>query len=271
MVMRSVPPSLTQLMKRRLYRLLILLTLIGSAYTGWKYRAPLLHFYHDHIAFTPKPTPKAAPNPQRYQALIADLSAKQKDLGSRYARARTAQEFSSVISESRRTLEEVLPKMMHCWLGTPWDFHGTSETPGVGKIACGYFISTILRDAGFRVERFRLAQQASQNIIATFLPSEEMLITTGESYPDFLDQTISRGPGIHIVGLDNHVAFLVIPASGGPRFIHSSGGAPKCVVDESRENAQALQDSSYRVIGNLTQNDEVIHRWLIGQPWPTKL
>ena len=258
-------------MKRRFYRLLFLLFLVGSAHLGWKYRDPLLHFYRDHIAFTSDRSQKEIPDPQRYQNLIADLSAKQKDLGARYARARTAQDFSSVISESRRTLEEALPEMMRCWLGTPWDFNGTCQTPGSGKIACGYFVSTILRDAGFRVERFRLAQQPSQNIIATFLPREEMHISAGKPYEDFVDQSISRGPGIHIVGLDKHVAFLVIPASGGPRFIHSSGGAPKCVVDEDRANAQALQDSNYRVIGNLTRNDEVIHRWLIGQPWPTQL
>jgi hypothetical protein len=256
---------------KRLYRLLVLLFLAGSAYAGWKYRDPLLHFYRDHIAFTSSTEEKESPNPERYQELLADLSAKQKTLSTRYTRARTAREFSSVISESRRTLEDTLPEMMRCWLGTPWDFNGTCQTPGSGKIACGYFVSTILRDAGFEVERFRLAQQPSQNIIATFLPREEMHIRAGQPYADFLDQSIARGPGLRIVGLDNHVAFLVIPTSGEPRFIHSSGGAPKCVVDEDRENAHALMNSNYRVIGNLTRNDEVIHRWLTGQKWPTKL
>jgi hypothetical protein len=43
----------------------------------------------------------------------------------------------------------------------------TSETPGRGEIACGYFVSTVLRDAGFGVERVRLAQQASERIVRT--------------------------------------------------------------------------------------------------------
>jgi len=223
------------------------------------------------IAFTGHPAPKGTPDPQRYEKLIAELSAKQHDLSSRYASARTAQDFSTIISESRRTLESTLPEMMRCWLGTPWDFNGTCQTPGSGKIACGYFISTILRDAGFKVERIRLAQQASQNIIAPFLPRQEMHITAGQAYSEFLAQTISRGPGIKIVGLDKHVAFLVIAPASPPRFIHSSGGAPKCVVDEDQEHATALQNSRYRVIANLTGNDDVIHRWLTGQAWPTQL
>lgn len=258
-------------MKRRFYRFLSLLILIGSAYAGWKYRDPLLHFYQNHLAFNESSEKEEIPDSERYQELISELSQKQKNLASRYAQARTAQDFSSIISESRRTLENTLPEMMRCWLGTGWDFNGTCQTPGSGKIACGYFVSTILRDAGFKVERIRLAQQPSQNIIATFLPREEMHISASKPYADFVDQTIARGPGIKIVGLDKHVAFLVIPPSGGPRFIHSSGGAPKCVVDEDRENATALQNSNYRVIGNLTRNDEVIHRWLIGAAWPTRL
>jgi len=261
-------------MKRRLYQLLLVLILAGSAFAGWKYREPLVNFYHGMIG-SPGETKEEeeeeeVPDPEHYQELIAELSTKRKDLSARYATARTAQELSSVISESRRTLESTLPKMMRCWLGTPWDFNGTCQTPGSGKIACGYFVSTILRDAGFKIERIRLAQQPSQNIIATFLPRNKMHIRAGQPYAAFLDQVISRGPGIRIVGLDSHVAFLVVPESAGIRFIHSSGAAPKCVVDENREDADVLQRSNYRVTGNLTRSDDFIHRWLTGQSWPTK-
>ena len=258
-------------MKRRLYRFLSLLILAVSAFAGWHFRAPLHAFYQNHLSGSSKSTPKEIPDPARYQELITELAGQRQNLSARYANARTARELSSVISESRRTLEDTLPEMMRCWLGTPWDFNGTCQTPGSGKIACGYFVSTILRDAGFKVERFRLAQQPSQNIIATFLPRSHMHIRAGLPYDQFLDQVTSRGPGIRIVGLDSHVAFLVVPQSGDIRFIHSSGAAPKCVVDEDRQNAGVLQRSNYRVTGNLTANDDVIHGWLTAQPWPTKL
>ena len=29
------------------------------------------------------------------------------------------------------------------WMGTPWDFSGTSQVPRKGSIACGYFVSTV--------------------------------------------------------------------------------------------------------------------------------
>ena len=269
MVIGLVSFNLQKLMKR-LYRLLFLLSLAGTAFAGWKYRDPIISFYRQHIA-SEDSEKKDVPDPARYQELITELEQKRQALADRYARARTAQDFSSAISESRTTLEATLPEMMSCWLGTPWDFHGTCETPGSGKIACGYFVSTILRDAGFQVERFRLAQQPSQGIIATFLPKEEMHIRASLDYDTFLDQVTARGPGIRIVGLDSHVAFLIVPESGDLRFIHSSGAASKCVVDENRKNAGVLRKSNYRVTGNLTDNDEVIYRWLFGEKWPTKL
>lgn len=256
---------------KKLRQLFILLILAGSAYAGWSYRNPLINFYQQKIAKTAPPKSMPKPDPERYQKLISELQQKRINLAQRYSRALTAREISDIIDESQSTLEQTLPPMMRCWLGTPWDFNGICQTPGSGKIACGYFVSTLLRDAGFRVERIRLAQQPSQQIIGTFLSKKMMTIRVGQNYNTFVKQAKERGPGIHIVGLDNHVAFLVIPESGDVRFIHSSGAHPFCVVDEDITKAGALQSSRYRVIGNLTRNPEVIHGWLIDQKWPTKI
>ena len=116
----------------------------------------------------------------------------------------------------------------------------------------------------------RLAQQPSQNILGTFLGDDEMHIQVGADYESFLEKLQSRGPGIYIVGLDSHVAFLVVTDEREVRFIHSSGSRPWCVVDEDRENAGVLQRSRYRVTGNLTANPNVIERWLKGAKFPTR-
>lgn len=42
----------------------------------------------------------------------------------------------------------IIDSLMPCWYGTPWDFNGCTTEPGKGSIACGYFVSTVLRDAG---------------------------------------------------------------------------------------------------------------------------
>ena len=254
---------------KRLSKLVFFVFLGGGAYAGWKFQDQLISFYHEYVRKDKDSYAELVPDPERYQELKADLSEKRRSLSLRYEKARTAQEIASVHREARDTLESALPEMMRCWLGTPWDFHGTARTPGSGKIACGYYVSTVMLDAGFKVERFELAQQASQNIIRTFVPKNDMHKHSDVKYDDFLAKVISRGPGVRIVGLDRHVAFLVVPEGGDIRFIHSSGAAPKRVVDENREDADVLRSSRYRVTGNITGNDQVIHKWLTGGFWPT--
>ena len=202
--------------------------------------------------------------------LKKQLATKRKALASSYHRAANQDAKDAVLVQARETLEGHLLEMCHCWRGTPWDFNGTCETPGSGKIACGYFVSTILRDAGIHCQRVRLAQQASQNIIGTFVSRDQMHIRAGLSYERFLEQVKARGPGWRIVGLDRHVGFLVIEGNGNIRFIHSSPSTPSEVVDESTGDADYLQNSNYRVTANITANKDFLVGWLTEKTWPTK-
>ena len=158
--------------------------------------------------------------------------------------------------------------MMRCWLGHPWDFNGIATIPGEGEIACGYFVSTIMRDAGFKINRIRVAQQPSQNIIRTFVDKREFFeIKTNTPYQEYVDDITKNYQGIQIVGLDKHVAFIVIK-DGEMRFIHS-GGLQKCVVDEGRNEAHSLENSNYRVISNISRNRNAIKKWILGKPFST--
>ena len=256
---------------KKFWRLLIFLLFAGSAIAGWHFRAPLTDLYHEHFSEQQSGPDSPRPDPERYQELTAQLEKQRTSLAARYKRAKSANEISAIIEESQLLLDTTLPQLMRCWLGTPWDFNGTCSTPGSGKIACGYFVSTILQDAGFSVQRYKLAQQPSQRIIGTFLPKSKMKVSAGLNYESFIAQTKARGPGIYIVGLDSHVGFIVVPKSGEIRYLHSSGSHPYCVVDEDEPNAGSLQRSNYRVTGNITHNPDVIDGWLTQKRWPTKL
>lgn len=208
------------------------------------------------------------PDPERYRMLKEDLEIRRQMLATRYQKAKNNEERAAIQAEASKLLEAVLPDMMRCWLGTPWDFHGTCEGPGEGKIACGYFVSTTLRDAGFKVDRYKLAQQPSQNIIYTFVDRSRAHIRAGMSYSDFLTQMKSYPKGIYIVGLDKHVGFILNHGEGQSiRFIHSSGRTPYRVVDELEPEAISLKYSNYRIIGNLTEESATIEKWLLGQPF----
>ena len=203
------------------------------------------------------------PDKERYAVLVSELDRWRVDLGGKYGKARTAEERKTIEHDARLILELIMPEMMRCWLGTPYDFNGTAEKPGEGKIACGYFVSTVIRDAGFRVNRYKLAQQPSENIMRTFLPSAACLLKVGKEYAAYADWVEAMPPGIYLVGLDTHVGFIV-NKSDGMKFFHSSGSRPWAVVEEARENAGVLKRSNWRMIGGLSGDVGTIRTWLSG-------
>jgi hypothetical protein len=250
-------------MARRWQVFLLLLVLGGG--TGWWCRRPIDAWSRAQLRQIRQSVGPAVPSPQpdptTYAMLAAELESSRTILSARHSKAKSAAARAAVEGEARRLLERSLPPMMRCWLGTPWDFNGTAGKPGAGKIACGYFVSTVLKDAGFRVNRYQLAQQPSANILRSFVAKEACTLTVGRAYDSFAGDLRSAEPGIYLVGLDTHVAFIVV-AAGDFRFIHSSGARPWCVVDESPLGATVLQRSNWRMLANLTADPTVIRRWL---------
>ena len=241
--------------------------------------AAAIHYYPDHLdrvfgmlpgsTLHDPPPPPATPEPdsETYETLKESLAEWRAQLAQRHASANSDAARREVLDDARVLLESTLPAMMRCWLGTPWDFDGIASGPGGDGIACGYFVSTVLRDAGFRVHRYRLAQQPSENIMRTFLPRSACKLTAGVDYDSFADALETAEPGIYIVGLDTHVGFVVVKG-GEFRFIHSSGSRPWSVVDESRADATVLRNSNWRMLGHLTSDREVLRKWLAGTTFP---
>ncbi|RYD48911.1 MAG: hypothetical protein EOP85_02620, partial [Verrucomicrobiaceae bacterium] len=198
-------------MRVRLFLIFSLLALTVAG--GWKYRPQLTGWWREATARI-NPAEKPKPDPATYAVMVSEMERWRADLAARHRAARTAAERDTVERETRSLLETALPAMMQCWLGTPWDFHGTAKGPGEGKIACGYFVATVLKDAGFKVDRYKLAQQPSENILRSFLPKQSCTLTVGKDYQDFATEVEKLEPGIYVVGLDTHVAFIVVGEEG---------------------------------------------------------
>lgn len=161
--------------------LILLLVWLGGA--GWWFRGTVQSWLAG-LGAVVAPGRKQ-PDPKTYAVLVSELARWRAELGKRHARAGNDTERALVENDARLVLELVLPEMMRCWMGTPWDFNGTASKPGGGKIACGYFVATVLMDAGFQVDRYQLAQQASGNILRSFLEKEECSLIVGKPYEEY--------------------------------------------------------------------------------------
>ncbi len=148
----------------------------------------------------------------------------------------------------RKFISFLTDSLLPCWYGTPWDFNGITEMPGQGKIACGYFVTTTLRDAGMKINRVKLAQCVSQNLLWDLCRDFKKYSDRSLEY--FVSDVGKTGYGLYIVGLDNHTGYIFNDGKD-VWFIHSGVYPPKCALKEKAINSITLKNSRYRVFGRI--------------------
>jgi hypothetical protein len=172
------------------------------------------------------------------------------------------------IRRARQTLITALrDELLPAWDGTPWAMNGTSVVPHQGAIACGYFISTTLLHAGLGVERVRMGQQASLYIAQSLVTTERIWKSSDVPIDKFVARLRRGGDGIYLVGLDNHVGYVIV--DGKDTWFHHAG--PNAGVQrEPALTASFLSTSRYRAAVKLFE-DALVEKWLRGTAIPTVL
>ncbi|WP_177764996.1 hypothetical protein [Flavobacterium sp. I3-2] len=163
------------------------------------------------------------------------------------------------ISEAKNFLFEIYNKNIpEYWIGTKWNFNGTTRIPNKGTIACGYFVTNTLSDVDFKIERVKLAQEVSSKMI-------NQLCVNIKRFGDFskLKDYINNQPdqSVFIIGLDFHTGF-VLKSGNKIYFLHSNYIDNEGVIKEEIDNSIALRSTKTFMIGNLTENEELISEWI---------
>jgi hypothetical protein len=222
--------------------------LLGAAVAVW-HRPSLLT---RRLYLAPEPARHAHEYPQSLQK----ISTERKRLKTLLHQGKLTTSHLGVVF-THLMLTEVFP----FWYGTPWAFSGTSEAPQSGQIACGYFVTTTLRDAGLPIERVKLAQAASETMIRQLVDKRWISHHSNRPLTEFSTDLTKAGSGLYIIGLDNHTGFIAV-SSNEQWLIHSSGAYPFCVVKERVVEADILAASNYRVLGKISADKALLRRWL---------
>lgn len=202
---------------------------------------------------------------QDYNQLKTKISTLQITLSEKYQSADSIHKDSLVLSTKTQLFDILVNEIFPCWYGTKWDYNGTTEIPKEGTIACGYFVTTTLRDLGFNLNRYKYAQMASESMILKFTTQVKRF---SEVEDDVLLNYFEKFPsGIFIVGLDSHTGYIVKDKSR-ILFIHAVkyeelDGVVK--QDLKQEDNLALL-SSYKVVGEIL-TDEMVRKWLEGEKY----
>jgi|SRR6218665_2215706 len=181
------------------------------------------------------------------------------------AQYNSSEDKSIVISEAQKfLLKTITTDFFDQWYGTEWDFNGTTHEPRKGKIACGYFITTVLEDAGFKIPRTKWAQQASEYYITRM--TSDVKRFSNQSVETVKSYFLGRPDGLYVAGLDNHVGF-VYKSGTEVTFTHASYYNPKIGVQtEELDGNNPFAKSAYRVIGRILDT-EMVRKWIVGETW----
>lgn len=199
--------------------------------------------------------------PADYPALKQRIEQRRIAFAASYAAADSTQRASIIDSARTYLFDRITLDLLPAWYGTPWDFNGTTRTPRQGTIACGYFVNTVLQDAGFKLPRIKWSQMASEPI--TVKLSHRIKRFRDRPVSEVLTYIAAQGDGLYKVGLDNHVGFIVA-RKGVVRFVHSSYYQRDVgVLAEPLDGNNPLTHSRYRIVGQLLGDAMVLH-WLLG-------
>lgn len=168
----------------------------------------------------------------------------------------------SLLPGAGKALEDkIVNALLPHWYGTAWDFNGITDTPGVGQIACGYLVSTVLKHCGFNFNRYTLAQQSSWNEARTLQLSDEVKYIKGdhEHFAEKFKEVYAEG--FYLVGLDNHVGFILL-RKGELLFIHSSYYPEPKVVIEKIGASLPFQASRGYYIAEISTNKKLLKKWI---------
>ena len=194
-----------------------------------------------------------------YGELVEQGEARRARLAARWARGG---DRAALVRPTAQAIQAQVRRVASRWLGTRWGLGAPqTRTPGEGKINCGTFVGTVLRDAGFVVDVDHLQRQPSQLIIASFVGARRVRKWSNASMERFLADLRRMGPGLYIIGLDFHVG-LLLQSGDEVRFVHASY-LTKTVVDEPAAAARPIADSKYRVVGKLLDRGN-LRDWLEG-------
>ena len=171
---------------------------------------------------------------------------------------------SEVLNKSRKQVTQYLVEdIFNHWYTTKWSFEGYTEIPKQGTIACGYFVSTTLRDVGFKLNRFKLAQKSPEEEAKSIACGTTIEKLQNISKQELKNYFLKKQDGLYFIGLDFHVGYIYKDKSE-IYFIHSNYIDNKGVMKETLESSKAIMSTNY-YIANITYNDVLIKKWILNE------
>jgi len=198
-----------------------------------------------------------------YDSLKTSIASLRNQIKKKYSIANDSIK-NLILAQSKSIIEvSLLNQIIPTWYGTPWDFEGYTATPQKGKIACGYFVSTTLLHAGFKLNRYTLAQKNPFMEAKSYNFGSPVITYENLNKTAVIDSIMQNkfADGLYFVGLDFHVGYLW-KTSGELFFIHSNYIEKAGVMREKALESEAFGGYSFYLVP-LTPNPKMVEAWIL--------
>lgn len=206
------------------------------------------------------------PSEQTYSRTRTDIQQQRTLLRNAYRNKTVSIDSISVVFT-----EALINRVVPYWYGTPWSFEGHTAIPGEGKIACGYFVSTTLENAGIKVNRYKLAQQAPEGEARAIAMGDSVRVVRGGWMGEALPVVEnSLKDGIYFIGLSSsHVGYL-LKRRGRLFLLHSNYTHPAEVRIEPANGMSVLHNFTTFYIVPVSGNKKLLEAWLYEREVPVQ-
>ncbi len=161
----------------------------------------------------------------------------------------------------------LLNRIIPYWYGTKWSFDGHTSIPKQGRIACGYFVSTTLKDVGLNINRYKLAQQSPGDEAKTINLGKPVLVikdSLKEARISELNKIMKEG--IYFIGFDRYHVGYILKRHGEVFLIHSNYLNPEVGVEiEPIENSMVFSSYPTIYVAEISTNKRLLKKWLINE------
>lgn len=121
-----------------------------------------------------------------------------------------------------------------------------------------------MKHSGFKLNRYKLAQQNTKNIALSIQTDSNIRFTRNLDYEfDKIKFKKEKREGLYYIGLNSHVGYLLY-RKGELFFIQSSYGSNPVVVIEPIDKSDVFGSDLY-FVSDITWNDRLIKKWILNQ------
>ncbi len=154
-------------------------------------------------------------------------------------------------------------KIIPYWYQTKWSFEGHTAQPKKGEIACGYFVSTTLKDMGLNINRYKLAQQSPINEARTLSLSTPVIeINKPSTIENINELKLKMKEGIYFIGFDQSHVGYILKKNDRLYLIHSNYINSKGVEIEVIEESVVFSSYNKFYLVELSTNRELLKTWI---------